>query len=581
MTNQPSHKIAIWVFNACTLFVATMTLAATPPQANTGSGNPLFLPVVTYDTGGTGYFDTRVRNSLAIADVNRDGVLDLVAANWCTSVSDCSHGSVGVLLGNGDGTFKPAVTYSSGGYQAFAVLVSDVDADGKSDLILANGCPPLNGYCSATGSVGVLLGNGDGTFKAVHNYHTGQSISAIAVADLNGDGRSDVIAADCPAGGETCFNSEGEVVVLLAKPDGTLAPALAYDSGGKVAATLAIADVNLDGHADVLVGNAAACSTYCEGSVGVLLGNGDGTLRAALTFASWLPDSVVVGELNGDGNPDVITTSSGIDLGVLLGNGDGTFRTMVRYPLKASYPTPAIVADINDDRKPDILVGSYGCWNGVSLGYGCVSVLAGNGNGTFQDVVTYHTGAPVGGWLAVADINGDGKLDLIAENYCSNACDSAGSVGVLLGNGDGTLQQAVTFSSGARTSIWVGVADFNRDGRPDLVVASPGYNYFKLGVLLNNTAALTATTTALRSSLNPSFVGQAVTFTATVSSTAGIPPNGETISFANGSGFLGTATLSGGMASITSQPMRAHVIASDQSSYVTGDRILCAGGKYM
>jgi FG-GAP-like repeat len=145
MTNQPSHKIAIWVFNACTLFVATMTLAATPPQANTGSGNPLFLPVVTYDTGGTGYFDTRVRNSLAIADVNRDGVLDLVAANWCTSVSDCSHGSVGVLLGNGDGTFKPAVTYSSGGYQAFAVLVSDVDADGKSDLILANGCPPPNG----------------------------------------------------------------------------------------------------------------------------------------------------------------------------------------------------------------------------------------------------------------------------------------------------------------------------------------------------------------------------------------------------------------------------------------------------
>jgi hypothetical protein len=565
MSSEASHKIRIRVLSVCTVLLATISLAATPPQANTGSGNPVFLPAVTYDTGGTGSNFPFGGNGVAIADVNGDGVLDLIAANWCTSTSDCSQGSVGVLLGNGDGTFKAVVTYSSGGYYAFAVLVADVNGDHKTDLVVANGCATFLELCPAQGSVGVLLGNGDGTFKAVHNYHSGESISAMTVADLNRDGRSDVIVADCAPAGVGCWNTEGAVAVLLGKADGTLAPALTYDSGGKVAGTVTIADVNLDGRPDVLVGNVAACNTSdnCgKGSVGVLLGNGDGTLRPATTFASWWPYSVVVGDLNSDGKPDIMTTTTngGGDVSVLLGNGDGTFQTMVPYPLDAQYESPAIVTDINSDHNPDILIGSLYCWNGTLIGHGCVSVLAGNGNGTFQDVVTYNTGAPVGGWLAVADIDGDGKLDLIAENTCSKTCsNSPGSVGVFLGNGDGTFQPVVTFSSGALGSNWVGVADLNRDGGPDLIIASPSNNDFKVGVLLNNTAGLAATTTTLFSSLNPSFVGQAVTFTATVSSTAGIPPTGETLTFKNGSTVLGTATLSGGTASLTTSSLAAGI----------------------
>jgi hypothetical protein len=531
-----------------------------PPVAPSAS---LFLPVVTYDTGGTGSSLPFGGNRVAIADLNGDGVLDLITANWCASVKDCSNGSVGVLLGNGDGTFKPAVTYPSGGYYAFSVLVADVNGDGKPDLVVANGCASQFSLCPVQSSVGVLIGNGDGSFQPVKNYDAGGSISGMAVADLNGDGKSDVIVADCAPTGAICWDVEGVVAVLLNNGDGTLAPAVTYDSGGKVASTITIADVNLDGHPDVLVGNVAACDTNdnCgKGSVGVLLGNGDGTLRPAAAFGSWWPYSVVVADLNGDGKPDLLTTTTnaGGDVSVLLGNGDGTFQAMVPYPLNADYQSPAIVADVNGDGKPDVLVGSFSCTNGTSA-YGCVSVLLGRGDGTFENVVTYNSGAPVGGWLAVADINGDGKLDLIAENGCATICSAPGSLGVLLGNGDGTFQPVVTYSSGAAGTSWVGVADLNGDGKPDLVVASPSDTDFKVGVLLNNSVRLVPTTTTLVSSLDPSFLGQAVTFTAAVSSSAGTPPNGETITFYNGSAVLGVAPLSGGATSLTTSSLAAGI----------------------
>jgi hypothetical protein len=520
---------------------------------------PLFSPVVTYDTGGTGSGFPFGGNRVAVADVNGDGIPDLITANWCAS--GCRNGSVSVLLGNGDGTFKPAVTYSSGGYYAFAVLVADINGDGRPDLVVANGCATLINLCPVKSSVGVLIGNGDGSFKQVQNYDAGGSISGIAIADLNGDGRSDVIVADCAPTGVGCWDVEGVVAVLLGNSDGTLAPAVTYDSGGKVAITVTIADVNLDGHADVLVGNVAACNTSdnCgKGSVGVLLGNGDGTLRPAVAFGSWWPYSVVVADLNGDGKPDLLTTTTnaGGDVSVLLGNGDGTFQTMVPYSLNAQYQSPAVVADVNGDGKPDILVGSFYCANSTILGYGCISVLLGRGDGTFESVVTYKSGAVLGGWLAVADINGDGKPDLIAENGCATTC-TLGSLGVLLGNGDGTFQPGVMYSSGAGGTSWVGVADLNKDGKPDLVVANPSEGDFTVGVLLNESVLLVPTTTSLISSLKPSVVGQAVTFTATVSSSGGVPANGEIITFKNGSAVLGTATLSGGMASLTTSSLPA------------------------
>ena len=154
-----------------------------PTVPRPGSKKPglSFATAVVYDSGGSG------ADSVAVADVNGDGKPDLLVANE----GNGSTGSVSVLLGNGDGTFQPAVTYGSGAKVAASVAVADVNGDGKPDLLVANGG-------NGTGSVGVLLGNGDGTFQKAVNYGTGvaDGSSWVAVADVNGDGKPD------PAGSE-------------------------------------------------------------------------------------------------------------------------------------------------------------------------------------------------------------------------------------------------------------------------------------------------------------------------------------------------------------------------------------------
>ena len=137
-----------------------------------------------------------------MGDVNGDGKPDLVVADQCSDSACTNHGLVGVLLGNGDGTFRPVVTYDSRGYNAFSVAVADVNGDGKPDALLTNNCADQN---CATGSVGVLLGNGDGTFRAVVTYGSGgEEPESVALADVNGDGNSDLLVANAICASEGC-----------------------------------------------------------------------------------------------------------------------------------------------------------------------------------------------------------------------------------------------------------------------------------------------------------------------------------------------------------------------------------------
>jgi uncharacterized protein (DUF2141 family) len=203
-----------------------------------------FAPVVDYDSGGDYAY------SVAVADVNGDGRPDLLITNFCTGVPNC-HGTVSVLLGNGEGTFQTAVTYESGGFWAYAVAVADVNGDGKPDLLVENLCPN-SGNCNG-GAVGVLLGNGDGTFQAAVSYGSGGYVPqccgsySLAVADVNGDGRLDVLVAN-PCEGVGCSDgANGTVGVLLGNGDGTFQTAVTYGSGGIYATSVAVADVNADG----------------------------------------------------------------------------------------------------------------------------------------------------------------------------------------------------------------------------------------------------------------------------------------------------------------------------------------------
>jgi hypothetical protein len=391
--------------------------------------------------------------------------------------------------------FAAAVVYPSGGYRAFAVAVADVNGDGIPDLLVANQCS--DSECTQDGSIAVMLGNGDGTFQTAVTYDSGGHCpTSIAVGDLNGDGNLDL-----------AITEGAKVGVMLGNGDGTFQAAVMYGSGGYNSAWSAVvADVNGDGNLDVLVANECSDSECVQdGSVGVLLGNGDGTFKKAVAYDSGglMARSVSVADVNGDGDLDVAVVNFDIyssTVGVLLGNDDGTFKKVVTYPSGGYNPSAVAIADVNGDGKPDLLVANEQP-TGVGSGDGMAGVLLGNGDGTFQAAVAYDSGGLDASLISVGDLDGDGNLDLALVN----SYPTSDSVGVLLGNGDGTFQTAATFGSGGYRPFSAAVADVNGDGKPDLLVANQCADdtcatIATVGVLINTSAEATAK--RRRSSLN-------------------------------------------------------------------------------
>jgi FG-GAP-like repeat/FG-GAP repeat len=280
---------------------------------------------------------------------------------------------------------------------------------------------------SPAGQVSVLLGNGDGTFRAAVDYDLGSYVNAVAVGDFNGDGIPDLAVAnaslDSPA-------TPGNVSILLGNGDGTFRAAVNYTSGG-VAVGLAVADVNGDGIPDLVVANVGDFNNNGQGgNVSILLGNGDGTFQGAVNYTAGLgPESVAVRDFNGDGIPDLaVVNFNSNNLSILLGKGDGTFQAAVNYAI-GPYPgnsTSVAVKDFNGDGIPDLAV-AFG---------GGVRMLLGNGDGTFQSTaISYLAGGSyyVGFFpqfnLAAGDFNGDGLPDLAVVNS------DARSVSILLNDG--------------------------------------------------------------------------------------------------------------------------------------------------
>jgi hypothetical protein len=550
-----------------------------------------FLPPATFPVGVN-------PRAVTVADFNRDGTPDLAVVNTGQS---SSQSSVSVLLGNGNGSFQPAVTtnvQNSGPGQgnALSLVVGDFNRDGLPDIAVNTSGSPANP------AVEVMLGKGDGSFQPNHQIlPVGQTPLSLAVGDFDRNGALDLVTAN---------SSSGTLSVLMGNSDGTFRPHIDLAVGAAPRA-VAVGDFNGDGLPDVVT------AQQLSNTVSVLLGHGNGTFAQPLVFAAsrqdFTPSSIAVGDMNGDGRADLVINSIGGEdsvvsqLGVLLGHGDGTFGAPILNSPEGADDGDVVLGDFNNDGHIDAAVGGE-----AALPDG-LSVFNGNGDGTFgvpfQSPLRVSTGGNNPFGVAAADLNGDGRLDLVAANSFGSTTGPS-TVGVLL-NTSGPVTAApttTTLGTSIATAVFGQIEELtatvsSRAGTPigsvifrdgdtilglePLDAAGQATVPVSLGIgthaltatfsgsigFADSTSAATTvtvnpakTTVALSSSVNPAVTGQAVTFTATVAAVApgATTPTGM-VTFQDGNVVLGTAAVgAGGRATITTSFAAAggHVITA-------------------
>ena len=410
--------------------------------------------------------------------------------------------------------FQGHVDYATGNSPS-ALAVADFDNDGELDLAVAN----LKGD-----TVSILRGNGDGSFRQRVDYVTGEGPDSVGIGDFNADGKADIVVVN---------STELTVSVLLGNGDSTFQPRVDYARGAGIFACcnlVAVADFNGDGNLDLVVANYGP--DFQVGTVSILLGNGDGSFLPQTQYPAGVnPVGIMIGDFNKDDKTDlaVLNNNPPFGISVLLGNGDGSFQKPVLH-VAGSNSRVGVVADFNSDGNLDLGVANWLDNN--------VSILLGDGDGSFMPQIDFRVGANPNA-LAGADLKGDGTLDLVTANQSSN------NVSVLLGKGDGTFARHADYTTGAVPSSVI-VADFNKDGAPDVVSANASDN--TVSMLLNRGGTFVKTT----SSSNPSNLGEAVTFiTAVTASLQGVGTPTGTVTFSDGALTLGTLMLQTGQATFT------------------------------
>ncbi|MCU1252080.1 MAG: repeat protein [Edaphobacter sp.] len=443
--------------------------------------------------------------SVTIGDYNGDGFPDLAIGN-------SSANAISVLLGNGDGSFRPALKLPAG-RSPESVCASDFNRDGILDLAVAN---------TQDNTVSILLGNGDGTFQPQSILGSGIAPISIVVGDFNDDGIVDLAVADI---------SDPDVSVLLGNGDGTFQTRRRL-AVGNTPQGLVAEDLNGDGLTDLAVVNTK------DNTVSILLGNGDGTFQnQMITAAGVWPYSIAVGDFNRDGLVDLAICNRLSDtISLLIGNGDGTFQTGSSIQTGHS-PASLALGDFDGDGFLDLAVTNEFDFN--------ISVWRGNGDGTFHLKNSYQT-RPFPVSVVVGDFNGDGISDLADAD--------AESVDVRLGEQVASfVMDGVAVPGHGEVTVF---ATYSGD-----ILRMPSQSPpFTLA------ATLATTSVVLTSAPNPARFGLPVTLTAIVTGVNGINPTGNVV-FKEGSTIIGTASISGGTVTIvaTTLAVGAHsIVASYQ-----------------
>jgi trimeric autotransporter adhesin len=440
------------------------------------SPSGVFGPGMSYDTG---YGPSDV----AIADVNHDGVLDLVVVNQGAN-------TVSLLLGTGLGTFVPAVTVSTAVSSPSVVLVQDVNGDNNPDIIVANG---------QSQSIVLLLGDGHGGFTTGSSFPIPGNPVALASADFTGDGVADLVVGvdnngtrslaifqGSPGGGFSLvrffpFSWTGPIVVADLNGDGrpdivtvgsngatvlfgragaVFDPAVAFlagpnDSPGPLPTGIAVADVTGDGVPDLIVGLGTSGPSPLSSQIAVLEGDVSGSFAQPPGFdVGFFGGRIVSSDLNRDGHMDLLVAADN-GVSVSLSDGKGWFLPPSQIALPTGYAfADFTVGDVNGDGIADLIE--------FEQNVGKIFVFPGDGRGNFGSAVVTTVGHQIT-FLASADFKGNGRIDLLIT-------DGSSAISILSGQANYGFAAPVQVT-GAIQPRSVTVADFNRDGKKDFVVA--------------------------------------------------------------------------------------------------------------